>query len=180
LFALAPWLANDLYKLPALRNLLWIASASLLVSAVALPMAASLQGFQKIGLMNLRSVATSLIGAGMVVPLVALFGLAGVSAALTANSIVALGASWRLSSKFLRVKGVTMRMRPDRYWTPRILRYSLPSLGASLVVSPAIVATSSLVVVYFGFPALGMFSVASSLAEYLLFLPAPISVPTLQ
>src|SRR5437667_2502202 len=176
LFLVAPWLANEVFRLAQLRDLVWIASLSLIISAPAIPIWASLQGFQQFGQLNARAIALSAMNAAVVIPAVVLWGLRGVAISFPLVSMLSLWMNWRLGRRLFSEYQFTLRLRPSRVWVRKVLGYSLPAFGAALVAAPAFAVANSLLALNAGFTQLGLFLAAASLSDYLLFLPTTISI----
>ena len=180
-FALAilgPLLAANLHD-SRLVLLLLIASISMAMSAIASPFFSTFQGFEKIKELGLRSSVSALLSIPSTVVLVVFLSLQGAILAMIAATVIGILVNFALLRSIWKARRLKLIIPRESSIYRRLIEYALPALGGSIVVTLVLWFCNSLLasVDQGNFTHVGLYSVGSGLASYILFISGAIGVP---
>lgn len=169
-------IAVNVYGNAALETLILIGSIGLVLGSIVSPFVSMVQGFQQIKDLNLRRILAALVSVPVTLLSIYFFGLNGAVMAGVFNSIVLAVVFWGIIRRLMTDRGVRLRIPRDRNLTKSVLNYAFPAFGSALMVVPAILVVTSMLVSVQGWEEMGLFRVAQGLAGYLLFVPSAIGI----
>jgi O-antigen/teichoic acid export membrane protein len=174
LFA-SPWLATGLYGDPVLLPLFWLSIASLPVFALTTCQAAILQAHERVRLLAKLGLAFGIAHALLLVTFVLLFGLVG---GFVASLLAGTGQLVSYLLVMRKVMPLSLLVgRPDGKLLRAMLRYALPTFGATIFLVAFNWIGASLVTSGGSVESIGHYTVAYRVAFLALYIPNAIVVP---
>jgi O-antigen/teichoic acid export membrane protein len=180
-FLAAPALAVGVYGTPELEQYVRIASMSIPFSVFVILSFATLQGYQKIADFSKFNVFLTAVGMVVLVVFTWGFNLYGTSLGITVVSVISFLVGVFLLKRLFGHTRVTfdLPLRMRRKQIGSLLRYSLPLLAASALVLTTHWYARTYLALARGYTDVGLFRVAESLSQLLVFIPSSLSVPFL-
>lgn len=176
-FLSSDFVANELYHTPILAILIMISAFTVIFSAVIVSMSSLLQGFQRIKLLSKLDVVQALISLPIFLFLILKYGLVGAVLASLVVAILSLILFGRYAHKALQQRKVKLKLGIDRKIGKKILNYALPSFLADVVTVPALLFGVTILALKCSFGEVGLFRVANSLSNAILFIPIAVGIP---
>lgn len=176
-FVSSGFIANELYHTPILAILIMISAFTVTISAVVVSMSSLLQGFQRIKLLSKLDVVKALISLPIFLFLILRYGLVGAVLAGLAVAIISLILFSRYAHKVLQQRKVKLKPSIDRKIAKKISNYALPNFLADVVIMPALLFGVTILALKYSFGEVGLFRVANSLSNAVLFIPIAVGIP---
>lgn len=176
LIFLSPYFAL-MYGESQIQSLLVIASIGMILSAVPGPLLATFQAYELIRERSVLSVASTLISVPVAVILVIGWGLVGAVVATVVGNTVTIAVNFPLLRRVWKERRLSWGVPLVPSVRRTILGYAVPTLLGGLVVTFVSWFTSSYLAARGSLDEVGLYSVGSSLAGYLLFIPSAIGMP---
>ena len=177
LVLLAPVLSVSVYKDSRIPSLILVSLISVVISVVASALFSVFQGFERILEMSICDMAISGISIPVTYVLVQRSALLGAVLVSVASAGIAVLVKLPLLKRVWREHGIklTFPREPKPYRT--VLSFSIPAFLSTLMITPVLWFSSTLLATGGSFTALGEYSVANGLAGYLLLISASVGVP---
>ena len=167
----------SVYNDSRIPMLILVSLVSVVTSVVASTPFSVFQGFERILEMSIREMVISAISIPATYFLVQGYGLFGAVLVAVASSGIAVSVKVPLLRRVWREHGVkvTFPREPPHYRA--LLNFAIPAFLSTLMVTPVLWFSSTLLATSASFVALGQYSVANGLAGYLLLVSASIGIP---
>ncbi len=173
---LAP-LLGDLYNEPQVPALLLLAAIGLTLNSVTSPLLSTFQAFELIRERGILNVVAAVLSVPTTLALVLVWGLVGAVLATVANTVISILVNVPLIRTIWRDRGLSWKAHPDRATYRRMFGYAVPTLISALLVTAVLWFTSTFLATEASLDEVGLYSVGSGLAAYLLFIPSAIGIP---
>jgi len=174
---LASTLFVSVYNDSRISMLILVSLASVVVSAVSSALFTVFQGFERILEMSIRDTVISGISIPATYVLVQAYGLFGAVLVTVASSGFAVLVKLPLLRQVWREHSVRVTLPREPTIYHALLNFSIPAFLSSLMVTPVLWFSSTLLATTASFVSLGAYSVANGLAGYLLLVSASIGIP---
>jgi len=175
--ALVSPLLASVYNESRVESLLLIGVIGLVLNSLLSPAVATFQGFELIRELGVRNMVSAVLSVPTTLALVIVWGLEGAVLATVLNSAAAILVNVSLLRNVWRRRELSLVLPHEPIVYGKILGYAVPTVVASLLVTPVLWFTSTYLATEASFAEVGRYSVGYSLASYLLFIPTAIGVP---
>jgi O-antigen/teichoic acid export membrane protein len=176
-FLSAQFIALQIYHEQILITLIMISSVNVVISSIFSPLQAILQGLHKIELLSKLNILNSFISLPIIVFFVFKYGLIGVVVGALIYVVIRTVINFRFVYKVLKEKKVEFQSNIDKKIVKKMLNYGFPALLSGIVVVPVFWFANTILALKSGFGQVGLFGVARTLSNLLIFIPSAIAVP---
>ena len=166
-----------LYNESRVPDLLLIAAVGLVLNVLPSPLLATFQAYEHIRERGILNIVSAVLSVPATVALVVWWGLVGAVFATVANSAIAILVNLPLLKTVWKDRRLSWGVHPDRATYHKILGYAIPTLMGALLVTVVLWFTGTYLATQASFDEVGLYTVGSSLAAYLLFIPSAIGMP---
>jgi len=176
-FLSAKIIALRLYHEQILVALIMVSAITVVILSMFSPLQSILQGFHKIELFSRLNILNSFISLPIIIYFVFKYGLIGAVIGALITAVIKTAINFRFVYKVLKEKKVNFQFNIDQKIAKKMLNYGFPTLLSGIVVIPAFWFANTTLALKSGFGQVGLFGVAKTLSNFLMFIPSAIAVP---
>lgn len=176
-FLFSDYIAVGIYNNPLLATLIKISSFTVFIASLTSVFGGIIHGFQEIKLLSKVSIIKAVITLLVLLPLIYAFGLIGAIVGLLIAEFCYFVLIFKYALDITIKNKISIKLGLKRIVIKKSLNYGFPSLLGGLAVLPATLYVTSILALSEGFVQVGLFRVANTLSNYLMFIPLAMSLP---
>lgn len=176
-FLFSDYIAVGIYNNPLLATLIKISSFTVFIASLTSVFGGIIHGFQEIKLLSKVIIIKAVITLIVLLPLIYIYGLVGAIVGLLIAEFCYFVLIFKYALDITIKNNISIKLGLKKILIKKLLNYGFPSLLGGLVVTPAALYAASILALSEGFVQVGLFRVANTLSNYLMFIPLAMSVP---
>ncbi|RQW80106.1 MAG: flippase [Methanothrix sp.] len=165
------------YNVPELSPMIQISSAIVVILSVSTLTNSALQGFQRFRLLSRLTIINSVISLPVSIYLIYSWGITGALVALLVNYMVSAINNISHLWKILKEEDIKIRLCFNRRVARELIGFGMPMVLSGLVVIPGVWFANTTLAIYSGLGDVGLFAIAYTISNMLLFIPNAIAIP---